>query len=193
METWHSLWPQKVTGSLEDTMTYFMNLKVTVTICSQFDLVYDSKRSRGHKRSTWPTLWPKRSRWPLWSVWPSLWPRKVMGSLEVAVTYFMTQGHGDLCCRRDLLYDPRSRWPLLSVWPTLWPQMSRWTFWSVWPSLWPQKVKGSLEVNMTYFMTQKVNLTSDLDLERSSIWPGRWPQMSRQHYNAIRQPQRSIP
>ena len=28
-----------------------------------------------------------------------------------------------------------------------------------------QKVKGSLEVNVTYFVTQKVNLTFDLDLD----------------------------
>ena len=42
------------------------------------------------KRPPRPTLWPQRSRWPLLSVWPSLWPQKVTGSLEVAVTYFMT-------------------------------------------------------------------------------------------------------
>ena len=34
-------------------------------------------------------------------------PQKVTGSLEVAVTYFMTQ---------------RSRWHLWSVWHSLWPQ-----------------------------------------------------------------------
>ena len=54
------------------------------------DIVYDTKRSQSHWRSTWPTLWPQRSQWPLWSVWPSLWPKKVTGSLEFAVAYFMT-------------------------------------------------------------------------------------------------------
>ena len=56
-------------------------------------------------------------------VWPSLWPLKVTGSLEVAVTYFMTpnvrvifvvgltyfmtpKGHGVNKGRRDLIYDP---------------------------------------------------------------------------------------
>ena len=33
-------------------------------------------------------LWPQRSTWP-WP-WPRVWPQKVTGSLEVAVTYFMT-------------------------------------------------------------------------------------------------------
>ena len=40
----------------------------------------------------------------------------------------------------------------LDLWP--WP----------WPSLWPLKVTGSLDVNVTYFMTPRVNLTFDLDL-----------------------------
>ena len=48
METWHSLWPQKVTGSLEVTVTYFMTQKVTVTFFSRFDLVYDPQRSQVH-------------------------------------------------------------------------------------------------------------------------------------------------
>ena len=43
-------------------------------LCGRFDLVYDPKRSQGHKTSPWPTSWPQ----------------KVKGSLEVAVTYFMT-------------------------------------------------------------------------------------------------------
>ena len=43
MDTWHSLWPQKVTGSLEVTVTYFMTLKISMTICSRIDLVYDLK------------------------------------------------------------------------------------------------------------------------------------------------------
>ena len=37
--------------------------------------------------------------------------------------------------------------------------------WSIWPSLWAQKVTGSLKVAVTYYMTPKVNLTFDLDLE----------------------------
>ena len=75
-------------------------------LCGRFDLVYDPKKVTGHYRSPWPTLWPKRSWWPLWWVWPYLWPQKVTGSLEVALTYFMTsKGHGVIRGRRDLLYD----------------------------------------------------------------------------------------
>ena len=70
METLHSLWPQKVTGSLEVEVTYFMTPKVMVTptnhgvirgrrdllnypnghgdLCGRFDLVYDPLMSRGH-------------------------------------------------------------------------------------------------------------------------------------------------
>ena len=116
---WPSLWPQKVKGSLEVAVTYFMTPKVTVTFvwvwpslwppkghgvirgdllydskghgdfCVRFDLVYDPKKSRSHLRSAWPTLWPQRSWWPVWSLWPSSWPQKGTGSLAVAMTYFM--------------------------------------------------------------------------------------------------------
>ena len=70
METWYSLWPQKVTGSLEVEVTYFMTPSVTVTpknhgvirgrrgllydpkghgdLCGRFDLVYDPLMLRGH-------------------------------------------------------------------------------------------------------------------------------------------------
>ena len=60
-------------------------------LCGRFDLVYDPERSQGHKTSPWPTLWPQ----------------KVTGSLEVAVTYFMTQRSRDLCGRFDLVNDPK--------------------------------------------------------------------------------------
>ena len=75
---------------------------------------------------------------------------KVTVSFVVGLTYLMNlKGHGVIWGRRDLLYDPKGHgWPL----------------WSVLPSLWPQKVEGSLEVNVTYFITQKVNLISDLTL-----------------------------
>ena len=46
MDTWHSLWPQKVTGSLEVTVTYFMTSKISMTICCRIDLVDDLK---GHR------------------------------------------------------------------------------------------------------------------------------------------------
>ena len=52
--------------------------------------------------------------------------------------------------RHDLLYDPKGLGDLCGQFD---------------PSLWPQKVTGSLEVNLTYFMTPKVNLTFDLDLK----------------------------
>ena len=87
METWHSLWPQKVTGSLEFSDLLY-DPKGHGALSGWFDLVYDPKRLRGHKRSPWPTSWPQRSRWPLWLVLHSLWPLKVKGSLMVAVTYF---------------------------------------------------------------------------------------------------------
>ena len=64
METWHSLWPQKVTGSLEVEVTYFMTPKNHGVIrgrrdllydpkghgdlCGRFDLVYDPLMLRGH-------------------------------------------------------------------------------------------------------------------------------------------------
>ena len=48
---WPSLWPRKVTGSLEIAVTYFMTPKVNLTFDLDLDLGYDPKRSRGHKRS----------------------------------------------------------------------------------------------------------------------------------------------
>ena len=35
METWQSLWPQKVIGSLEVAVTYFMTKKVTVSFVAR--------------------------------------------------------------------------------------------------------------------------------------------------------------
>ena len=107
-----------------------------VDLCVWFDLVYDPKSSQGHKRSPWPTVWPQMSRWPLWSVWPNVWPLKVTGSLEVAVTYFMTpkvivtfvvgwtqfltpRGHGVNKDQPDLLHDPLGK---LDYWPWPWPK-----------------------------------------------------------------------
>ena len=104
------------------------------------------------------------------------------------------KGHGDLCGRFDIVYDPKmSGGHERSPWPTLWPQRWQWPLWSVWPSLWPQKVPGSLEVAKTYFMTQRSTWPLTLTLTQGpSIWSDRWPQMSKQHYNAIRQSWRSI-
>ena len=64
METWHSYWPQKVTGSLEISDLLY-DPKVHGDLCGRFDfmtpkakghgdlfgkfdLVYDPKRSQGH-------------------------------------------------------------------------------------------------------------------------------------------------
>ena len=144
METWNSLLPQKVTGSLEVAVTNFMTQRSRWPLWSDWPSLWPQE-VQGHKRSPWPTLWPQRSRWPLWSVWPSLWPQKVTGSLEVRVTYFMTpkvnltfdfdpdlvydqKGHGVIRDCDDLLYDPKGQ---LDLW--LLPL----------PSLWPQKVTGS--------------------------------------------------
>ena len=60
------------------------------------------------------------------------------------------KGHEVIRGRHDLLYDPKGHGDLCG---------------QFWPSLWPRKVTGSLEVAVTYFMTPKVNLTFDLDLD----------------------------
>ena len=66
----------------------------------------------------------------------------------------MTQkGHRVIKGRRDLRYGPKR--PV--------------TFVVGWPTLWPQKVKGSLEVTVTYFMTPKVTVTFVVDLTLSMI------------------------
>ena len=46
MDTWHSLWPQKATGSLEVTVTYSLTSEISMTVCCPIDLVYDIK---GHR------------------------------------------------------------------------------------------------------------------------------------------------
>ena len=46
MDRWHSLWPQKATGSLEVTVTYFLTSEISMTISCRIDLVYDIK---GHR------------------------------------------------------------------------------------------------------------------------------------------------
>ena len=45
METWHSLWPQKVTGSLELSDLLY-DPKGHGDLCGRFDVVYDPKRQR---------------------------------------------------------------------------------------------------------------------------------------------------
>ena len=52
MKTWHSLWPQKVTGSFEFSDLLYDH-KGNSDLCGRFDVVYDPLRSRGHKRSPW--------------------------------------------------------------------------------------------------------------------------------------------
>ena len=47
METWHSLWPEKVKGSLEISDLLY-DPKGQGDLCGQFDVVYDPKRSQGH-------------------------------------------------------------------------------------------------------------------------------------------------
>ena len=62
----------------------------------------------------------------------------------------MTQkGHRIIRGHCDLFYDPNGHGDHLL---------------SVWPSLWSQKVKGSLEVAVTYIMTPKVTVTFVVDL-----------------------------
>ena len=45
MEKWHSLWPQKVTGSLEFSDLLY-DPKGHGNLCVRFDVVYNPKRSR---------------------------------------------------------------------------------------------------------------------------------------------------
>ena len=109
-------------------------------LCCLFDLVYDSKKSQEHYSSPWPTLWTQRSRWRLWSVWPCLYLLKVMGSLEVTVTYFMTL---------------RSRWPLWSVWLSLWPQKVTGSLEVTYTNFMTSKVTVTFVVGLTLFITLK--------------------------------------
>ena len=88
------------------------------------------------------------------------------GSLEVALTYFMTQKftvifggwfdlvydpkcHGVIRGRRDLLYDPKSQVNLCGRFDLVYD---------------PKKVTGSLEFTVTYFMTPKVTMTFTVGL-----------------------------
>ena len=54
------------------------------------------------------------------------------------------KGHGVIWRRRDLLYDPKGHDDLCGRFDLVYK---------------PQKVTGSLEVAVTYFMTQKVTVT----------------------------------
>ena len=92
-------------------------------------------------------------------------PQKVTGSLELAVTYFMTpnvtvtivvsltlfmaqKGHKVIRARSDLLDYPKGRGDLCGWCDLIYD---------------PQKVTGSLEVIVTYFMTPKVIIFSKYD------------------------------
>ena len=76
---------------------------------------------------------------------------KITVTFVVGSTYLMTpKGHGVIRGGLDLLYDPKGHVDLCGQFDLVYD---------------PQKVKGSLEVNVTYFMTPKVNLTCDLDLK----------------------------
>ena len=60
------------------------------------------------------------------------------------------KGHRVIRGRRDLLYDPKGHGDLCGRFDLVYD---------------PKEVTGSLEVAVTYFMTPKVNLTFDLDLD----------------------------
>ena len=47
METWHSLWPEKIAGSLEFSDVLY-DAKGHGDLCGRFDVVYDPKKQRGH-------------------------------------------------------------------------------------------------------------------------------------------------
>ena len=89
MESCHSLWPQKVTGSLEVTDLLY-DPKGQLDFCSRFHLVYDSKMYRVIRGSR-DLLYDPKSHGDLCGRFDLVYcPKKVSGSLEVAVTYFMT-------------------------------------------------------------------------------------------------------
>ena len=101
-----------ITGSLEVAMNTLWPQNHG-DLCGRFDLVYDNKRSQGH-RGCHDLLYDPKGHGDLCGILPSLWPQKVMGSLEVAVTYFITpkvtvfvvvapKGHRVIRGRRDLL------------------------------------------------------------------------------------------
>ena len=69
----------------------------------------------------------------------------------VCLTKFMTpKGHGIIRDRRKLLYNSKGQFDLCGRFDLVYDH---------------KKVKGSLEVNGSYFMTKKVNLTFDHDLD----------------------------
>ena len=57
------------------------------------------------------------------------------------------KGHGVILCRRDLVYEPKVQRDLCGRFDLVYDS------------------KGLFEVNVTYIMTPKVNLTFDLDLD----------------------------
>ena len=74
--------------------------------------------------------------------------QKVTVTFVVRLTEFMTPNcHGFIRFRRDLLYDPKGHGDLCGNFDLVYDP------------------KRSFEVNVTYCMTLKVNLTSDLDLD----------------------------
>ena len=89
METWHSLWPQKVTGSLEiSDLLYYP--KGHGDLYGRFDVVYDPKSS-GVIRGRRDLLYDPKGHGDFFGKFDLVYdPKKVTGSLEVAVTYFMT-------------------------------------------------------------------------------------------------------
>ena len=104
-------------------------------LCGQFDLVYDPKRSRGI-RGRRDLLYDPKGHGDLCGRFDLVYdPQKVTRSLEVAVTYFMTQkvmvnfvvrltyfmvqkGQGVIRGQLDLPCDPKGQFDL---WPWPWP------------------------------------------------------------------------
>ena len=80
------------------------------------------------------------------------------------------KGYGVIIGHRDLLYDPK-------VTVTFVVGLTQFV---------TQEVMGSLEVNLTYFMTTKVNLTFDLDLKVKHLTLQVTTNVQ-QHFKVIRQ------
>ena len=80
--------------------------------------------------------------------------------------YFMTpKGHRIIRGHCDLLYDPKRSRVIRSRLDLLYDPKGHGELFGQFDLVYDPKGTGSLEVAMTYFMTPKVNLTFDLDID----------------------------
>ena len=123
------------------------DLKGHGDLCGRFDLVYDRKSSRSHKRLQLPTLWPRGLR-DLCSQFDLVYDPKGQEVVRGRRDLLSDPSHDDLYDWFDLVYDPkRSPGHYRSRWPTLLLQRSNWHLifdldlkvkHLVWQDWWPQ-------------------------------------------------------